>query len=163
VFASCFTHTSSSLNYLWVLGLKLNIHNFDEYINYLKYSESKRKIDGQHCCKPNRTTLLTRHPSKPLVKTVESGWSFNLVGFSYYKIWNWIQLYSFIVQPYAGISKKGLAFFGKYIQPTPILLLINILFFLIKYDSGFVLDFILKKFETFISNFNFFQKIYDKY
>ncbi|CAI8602245.1 unnamed protein product [Vicia faba] len=28
---------------------------------------------------------------------------------------------------YAGISKKGLAYFGKYIQPTPILLPINIL------------------------------------
>ncbi|KAL1341731.1 hypothetical protein AAHE18_09G107000 [Arachis hypogaea] len=28
---------------------------------------------------------------------------------------------------YAGLSKKGLAYFGKYIQPTPILLPINIL------------------------------------
>ncbi|RHN49496.1 putative ATP synthase, F0 complex, subunit A [Medicago truncatula] len=28
---------------------------------------------------------------------------------------------------YVGISKKGLAYFGKYIQPTPILLPINIL------------------------------------
>ncbi|RHN63665.1 putative ATP synthase, F0 complex, subunit A [Medicago truncatula] len=28
---------------------------------------------------------------------------------------------------YAGISKKGLAYFDKYIQPTPILLPINIL------------------------------------
>nr|QXG18018.1 ATP synthase CF0 A subunit [Ephedra przewalskii] len=28
---------------------------------------------------------------------------------------------------YAGLSKKGLSFFGKYIQPTPILLPINIL------------------------------------
>lgn len=28
---------------------------------------------------------------------------------------------------YVGISKKGLAYFGKYIQPTPILLSINIL------------------------------------
>ena len=28
---------------------------------------------------------------------------------------------------YADISKKELAYFGKYIQPTPILLLINIL------------------------------------
>ena len=28
---------------------------------------------------------------------------------------------------YAGLSKKGLSYFGKYIQPTPILLPINIL------------------------------------
>ena len=28
---------------------------------------------------------------------------------------------------YAGLSKKGLGYFGKYIQPTPILLPINIL------------------------------------
>ncbi|GFQ08449.1 ATP synthase subunit a chloroplastic [Phtheirospermum japonicum] len=28
---------------------------------------------------------------------------------------------------YAGLNKKGLSYFGKYIQPTPILLPINIL------------------------------------
>lgn len=28
---------------------------------------------------------------------------------------------------YAGLTKKGLGYFGKYIQPTPILLPINIL------------------------------------
>ncbi|GFQ02316.1 ATP synthase subunit a chloroplastic [Phtheirospermum japonicum] len=38
-----------------------------------------------------------------------------------------LALLTSVVYLYAGLNKKGLSYFGKYIQPTPVLLPINIL------------------------------------